>query len=103
MIDNRLELHAALVDVLGHGNIYFQPPSNVRLTYPCVVYELADIDSRYADNIAYRNMTQYTLTYISKDPDDEAIRTLLSEFTYISFTRFFVADNLNHYIYKITI
>ncbi len=52
-MSRRLELHAKLVDFLGSGHVYFQPPESVRLTYPCIIYNLDDFDVKRADNELY--------------------------------------------------
>ena len=37
-MERRLELHEALCEVLGSRNVYFQPPDNVTMRYPCFVF-----------------------------------------------------------------
>ncbi len=66
---SRLKLHEILVDILGSRHVYFQPPENIRLTYPCIVYERSSIDTNFADNNPYTNKKRYTVTVIDKNPD----------------------------------
>ena len=45
------ELQALLCDnILGSPNAYFQPPANVQMKYPAIVYVLKGIDTIRADN-----------------------------------------------------
>ena len=99
-MSRRLELHAKLVDFLGSGHVYFQPPESVRLTYPCIIYNLDDFDVKRADNELYLGKDRYAVTLISKDPDWPNIRELL-KWPLCSFNRHFTSDNLNHWTYEI--
>ena len=81
-------------------NVYFQPPEETKLKYPCIVYELDDIDAFYADNAPYCFNSRYSLTYITRDPDDEK-RYGIAKLPMCKFDRFFTSDNLNHYTYTI--
>jgi hypothetical protein len=99
-LDRRLELHALLVSILGKANVYFQPPASVKMVYPCVRYELDFDDTTHADNIPYTTRQRYLVTFISDDPDDEIYDGFREIPTY-SFSRAYVADNLNHKAFKI--
>lgn len=94
---DRLSFRDILEEVLGSGNLYFQPPANIHMKYPCIRYTLADIPTEKADNIRYKSMRRYEVTVITNDPDDDIHLRLLDAFEYASFNRFYVADNLNHF------
>ena len=81
-------------------NVYFQPPTGTSLSYPCIVYTLDNLDSVYADNAHYDINSRYTLTYITRDPDDEN-RIELVKLPMCRFDRHYKSDNLNHYVYTI--
>ena len=89
----RLELHQILQDILPGGQIYFQPPENFKLTYPCIIYKLADINSTRADDIKYLKHKRYDVTLIHTDPDNTVYDTI-NELPYCDFDRVFVNDNL---------
>ena len=36
------------------ANVYFQPPENVKLIYPCIIYSRTRIDGTFANNDVYR-------------------------------------------------
>lgn len=93
---SRLDLHKQLCDILGSSNVYFQPPSSVKMKYPCIVYQRSTGDTQYADNWPYVVTTRYTVTYITKDPDDPMVEKLAKAFQSIRMDRHFTADNLNH-------
>lgn len=99
--DRRIQLHEMLVDILGSTNVYFQPPSTIKMKYPCIVYSLANIDSRFADNIPYFHKRRYSVTIIDRDPDS-VIRDKMTYIEKCSFERSFTSDNLYHYVFNIT-
>jgi len=92
----RLDLHTKLTSIISPNRAYFQPPASIMLTYPCIIYELSNIDSKYADNRTYRNLRKYTVTYIDENPDNTMSETLLNSFERASFDRRFVSENLYH-------
>ena len=47
---------------------YFQPPSNVSMGYPCIVYELDRIVKKRADNGIYLKTRRYQVKLITKEP-----------------------------------
>lgn len=98
MIGPRLELQTLLENLLGSENVYFQPPSNLRLSYPCIVYSLENIDNKFANNNVYKKDNGYKIIYITKDPDDEMIDNIASS-PQTRFLNFYSADGLNHYVY----
>jgi len=100
MKNNRLDLHAKLIDILGSNNVYFQPPEGIRIKYPCIIYERSSIDVNHADDISYARMVQYEIMFITKEPDtNDFIMKMLDAFKYCSYSRHFVSDNLNHEIF----
>ena len=92
----RLKLHEELCDILESNNVYFQPPENVKLVYPCIIYSRSDIDTEYANNKVYRYTRAYELMVIGDDPDETISDGLLNHFSMIRHGRHFVSDNLNH-------
>lgn len=96
----RLGLHEQLVSALGTRNVYFQPPSTLRMTYPCIIYSLYSIDTKFADDMIYQGKKSYLVTIVDPNPDSTVIDKLLS-FPLSSFDRHYVADNLNHDVFII--
>ena len=98
--NRRISLHRKLEAVLGSKNVYFQIPTGTKLQYPCIVYNLATANDIHANDQIYKRLYRFTLTYITKDPDDPK-RDAIDNLQYCAFDRFFVNDNLNHYVYTI--
>ena len=97
---SRLELQSKFEDVLGSRNVYFQPPSSVRMQYPAIVYSRKDIEGRFANDKIYRKLPCYEAILIDKNPDSEFIDKIL-DLPYCSFDRHNEADNLNHDVFTI--
>jgi hypothetical protein len=96
----RADLQTLLETLLGSRNVYFQPPPTLEMNYPCIVYNLDDINTKFADNQPYAFDKRYSLTVIDKDPDSSIIDKVIMLQKCI-FDRHFVADNLNHNIFII--
>lgn len=96
----RLELHDILVEILGSENVYFQPPETIKLTYPCMIYSLTNLDIQFGNNTPYIKYKRYSITVIDRDPDSD-IPNRLSELPMCTFERAYKADNLNHYIFNL--
>ena len=94
------EFQQFLTEQLGTGNVYFQPPSAVIMNYPALKYNLSKIKTAHADNIHYLQKKQYTLTYITYDPDDAMVDTIAT-WKYCEFDRSYAANNLNYFVYTI--
>ena len=97
---SRLELQTLFEDILGSRNVYFQPPEYTKMSYPAIVYSLGNIDISYADDGLYTSINQYTVTFITDDPDSELIGILVA-LPLCRFDRHYTADNLNHYVYTL--
>jgi len=98
--DRRLEFQTALEALLDSENVYFQPPPNVQMQYPCIVYERDNQSVKRGDNVAYNLRQRYQVTYIDQDPDGDSIDAL-SEFPLSAFSRHFVTSGLNHDVFSI--
>ena len=94
----RVDLHELLVETLGCKNVYFQPPETMKIKYPCIVYELEDITPVFADDKPYLLHDSYQVTLMHRDPDNP-IKDKLANLPGVRFSRYFSADNINHYIY----
>lgn len=79
---------------------YFQPPSNVSMGYPCIVYELDRIVKKRADNGVYLKTRRYQVKLITKNPDDPMVDALAS-MVHSEFERHYTADLLNHFVFSI--
>lgn len=94
----RQQLHQLLKDLCDH--VYFQPPANVQMQYPCIVYNRDYAETLYAGNFPYRNTPRYQVTVIDQDPDS-AIPNKVAALPTSSFERYYAADNLNHDVFTL--
>lgn len=96
----RLDLQALLVGLLGSKNVYFQPPENIKMSYPCIIYKKDRVDTHYADNKPYGHKKRYQVTIIDTNPDSD-IPDKIAALPLCSHDRFYTADNLNHDVYNL--
>lgn len=99
--NKRLELDQILRDLLGSTNVYFQPPENIRMKYPAVVYHRQNADSKFANNKTYISCMRYQVTYIDANPDSDFNKKMIETFPMCTYDNHFVADNLNHEIFDL--
>lgn len=102
-MDKRLILSQKL-KTLGVPNVYFAPSVNKNMEYPCIRYEHSDRIAIFADNKRYIKTSSYTVTYITRNPDDAAsICEKLEDLGFSRYDRTYVADGLYHYVYTLTL
>jgi hypothetical protein len=95
----RLQLHDVLIGITDH--VYFQPPENIVMQYPCIVYARESGDSsRFANNRPYQHVKRYQVTVIDRNPDSD-LPDQVQDLPLCQFVRFFTADNLNHFVFNL--
>ena len=94
----RIDLHKILCKTLGSNHVYYQPPENVKMEYPAIVYSREDIRGDYADNRIYNKRHFYELLVIDYDPDSNSVERVAS-LPSSRFLRHYVSDNLNHDVF----
>ena len=94
----RLQLQANLEALLGSDKVYFQPPANVQMEYPCIVYKRDKANTLFADNNPYRHLQRYMVTVIDRNPDS-LIPNKVAALPMCLYDRFYPANNLNHDVY----
>ena len=97
---SREELDALLLETLGSENLYFQPPENQKLHYPCLIYSANGNFERHANNKTYHRRREYSMVYIAYDPDDAMIDKI-ADLPYCEMGKPYTADRLHHYPYTI--
>ena len=97
---SRLDLHSLLVAIPGVAKVYFQPPSNEHMVYPCILYSIDNADTKFAGNKPYSHTWRYQLTIIDRDPDS-GIRSRVAALPLAKFSRQFVANNLYHDVFEL--
>ena len=94
----RLQLQSLLELIVE--NVYFQPPSNFQLQFPCIIYERNGSETERADNTSYLHAKRYQVTVIDRNPDS-ILPDKVEELPLCSFDRFFTAESLNHHVYNL--
>jgi hypothetical protein len=97
---SRIDFHHDLVNLIASGNVYFQPPPSIEMEYPCIVYKLDRITTKHANNNKYNENRAYQVTVIDRDPDSY-IPGDVGSLPKSKFNRFFVSENLNHFVYTV--
>jgi len=97
----RMSLQTKLVGILNSNNVYFQPPPEFKMSYPCIVYQLSKFSNESADNAPYIVETQYEVTVIDSNPDS-AIPMKIAVLPRCNHDRNFKTSNLNHFVFTIT-
>lgn len=97
---SRLELQTLLENIMGNRNVYFQPPSTLKMKYPAIRYELDSIDNTHADNAVYAQHNSYKIILIDEDPDSEYVGKL-SKLPRCGFTTAYPSDGLNHWVFRL--
>lgn len=98
MAQSRLDLHDLLLEITD--NVYFQPPNNLHMSFPCIVYNLDGGFTERGDNRLYRYTKRYQVTVIDRNPDSELPDRVI-ELPMCEFNRFFARDNLNHTVFNL--
>lgn len=106
-MERRLMLHNLLIDAYRRAYpkvekppIYFQPPSNMKMTYPCIIYSRDSADTKFANNNIWRYTQRYQIIIIDQNPDTPLFDEI-KQFSMCLFERHYVADNLNHDVFTI--
>ena len=100
MANSRFELQSLLEKIPGVANVYFQPPSNIQLRYPCIIYKRSSNNVRYADNRKFFKRRSYEVTVIDRNPDSP-IAEFMESLSYCRFDRVFATDSLYHFVYTL--
>lgn len=98
---SRIDLHNKLKELFNDGNVYYQPPENTKMIYPCIRYMKDNVDSKFADDSKYTLTTRYEIIVLDKNPDNKVISKILN-LPQTSYGSHYTSDGLNHdviYIY----
>lgn len=97
----RQKLHEELKEILGSDHVYHNPPENIKMKYPCIVYFEDPTEVWHADNAAYVKPHAWDLTYISSDTNMVMVDVIMDHFRYANHTAHYRADGLVHDTFKI--
>lgn len=96
------ELQEILQEIMGEdGKAYFQPPENLKISYPCIVFERTNALINYADNKPYSITKRYTVTLITRGSDNDKYLDQLLKLPMSTFDRQFITEGLVHDVFSI--
>lgn len=104
--ENRLSLHTLLTDTFPDVTIYYRPPGNVLLQYPCVVYEPKAFLPSYANAAAYVVGNRYQVTFISVLPgvsNSQLMFVLHGHGLVVESNTAFENDDLAHEVFTVSV
>lgn len=98
---SRLNLQNEFIEVLEttpeDSRVYFNPPSNLTMKYPCIRYVLSGMADRRANDKLYNYTNKYDGVVIDRDPDSQIHIKILERLPMCSFGKPYKADGLNHF------
>lgn len=89
-----------LRQAVQHDRVYFQPPENLKIGYPAVVFHLSKIEIDHASNVPYKGAKEYSVTLITKDPEPDVIDEIL-KIPYSSLDTTYISDGMNHFVFTV--
>lgn len=98
--DRREDLQDLLETLLESKNVYFQPPSNLKMQYPAIVYQRDVADTIFANNSPYRRTMMYQVTVIDRNPDSK-VPEKVAALPMCYHSAFFAVNDLNHDVFRL--
>ena len=95
------ELQLELETLIGNRNVYYQPPSNIKMQYPCIRYTWIKIKPDYANNFIYNYLKAYEVTVVDTKKNSDIPEKLLLHFPYISLNKIYSSDGLWHFTFTL--
>ena len=95
----RVDIQETFKFLLGSNNVYYQPPANLKMKYPAIVYSLDGLDVKRFDNTRLINKNCFSVTHIYRNESENLVETMLKNFEYISFDNRSIVDGIynDHY------
>lgn len=89
-----------LQQAVPNNRVYFQPPENLKIGYPAVVFHLSKIEIDHASDAPYKGAREYSVTLITKDPEPDVIDEIL-KIPYSSLDTTYISDGMNHFVFTV--
>jgi hypothetical protein len=96
----RLEFQAVLEGLQDGVHVYFQPPPDIQMIFPAIVYNRDYRLNQFADNLVYSGIRRYSVTIIDKDPDSNLV-DMVSDLPQARYVRHYTTEGLNHDIINV--
>lgn len=98
-MDRREALSAELKQFVK--TLYYQPPSNISMSYDCIVYTKMQPKQEKANNYNYIHQQKWQLTLIERTVDTGIAEKIRDHFMKCSIINYFAKDNLYHTIIEL--
>lgn len=95
------EVGDLLEGVLGNSNVYFQPPTNIKLKYPCMVYKFVTPKVDRAGNMPYIVTGHWEVHHMYKDPDNSLVEKMLFASPFVAHDNNIVSEGVYNDYYTI--
>ena len=89
-----------LQQAVKHNRVYFQPPENLKMGSPAVVFPVSKIEIDHASEVPYKGAKEYSVTLITKDPEPDVIDEIL-KIPYSSLDTTYISDGMNHFVFTV--
>lgn len=90
----RLQLHHELLKFLPI--VYFQPPSNIQMNYPCIIYTKTGRNRHFGNDVIYLSQQGYQITVVEENPDSTIAEDVEKHFQNCVINQNYTIDNLYH-------
>lgn len=102
-MERRSDDFIAKLEATDTGKVYFQPPSSVKLVYPCWVIERITASQPRADDKTYFFRPGYKCIHMDRiEPDPDFLYGVISDlFPHSVYQNHYTMDNIHHDQYLI--
>lgn len=100
-MDRRDKLSELLHSILGSNNVYFSQETNIRMSYPAIVYSLDSDSGLYANNKKYLKNKRWEIILIGSPSELLDLYEKINDLDYSTYVRYYDADNLRHYVFSL--
>lgn len=102
-MDRRPELHQILkkLYIKGEPHVYYQPPKDQQIKYPCIIYKLDDMPAIHANNYPYLWGHKYQVTVVDRNPESPLRERVQALPTAKMKTAPYERDNLHHFVFSL--
>jgi hypothetical protein len=105
-VENRSYLQSLLQSTFPDLTIYYRPPGNILLEYPCIVYEKKALEPSFANTSPYVIGTRYQVMFISNLPgysNIDRIYDLTGQGVTITSSDSYESDDLIHDVFMLSV
>lgn len=87
-----------LQKAVDHNRVYFQPPENLKIGYPAIIFNLSKIKLDHADDVPYKGAREYSVTLITTEPEPKILDEIL-KIPYTTLDTTYISDGMNHFVF----